>query len=93
MRVRPGGRLVYATCSPLPLEDEQVIERFLREVPGFALLPPARTLGDDLAARLDCGPTLRPTAHRHGTGYRSSPRCWDARAASGIAGDSRRSND
>ena len=33
-----GGRLVYATCSSEPEENESVIERFLREEPGFALV-------------------------------------------------------
>jgi 16S rRNA (cytosine967-C5)-methyltransferase len=32
-----GGRLVYATCSSEPEENESVIERFLREEPVFAL--------------------------------------------------------
>lgn len=27
--VRPGGKLVYATCSILPVENEQQVERFL----------------------------------------------------------------
>lgn len=39
--VRPGGRLVYATCSVLPREDEDVVEAFLARHPGFA---PERTL-------------------------------------------------
>lgn len=36
--VKPAGRLVYATCSILPEENEQQVERFLRENPDFALL-------------------------------------------------------
>lgn len=34
--VRPGGRLVYATCSPLRAEGEAVVERFLKGAPAFA---------------------------------------------------------
>ena len=34
--LRPGGRLVYATCSSEPEENEQVVDRFLREQPAFA---------------------------------------------------------
>lgn len=35
--VRPGGTLVYATCSIEPDENDLQVERFLREVPGFSL--------------------------------------------------------
>ncbi len=37
--VRPGGLLVYATCSLEPEEGEQQIERFLTEHPEFAIDP------------------------------------------------------
>src|SRR5207247_2058728 len=33
--VRPGGRLVYATCSSEPEENEQVVDRFLETASGF----------------------------------------------------------
>lgn len=38
--VRPGGRLVYATCTFAPEEDEGVIARFLRTRPDFTLVEP-----------------------------------------------------
>ncbi|MEY3356741.1 MAG: hypothetical protein RJB53_1385 [Pseudomonadota bacterium] len=33
--VKSGGLLVYGTCSPLPQENELIVERFLSEQPGF----------------------------------------------------------
>ncbi|NOZ70812.1 MAG: NOL1/NOP2/sun family putative RNA methylase, partial [Chloroflexi bacterium] len=38
--LRPGGRLVYATCTFAPEENEEVIARFLRQHPDFSLLEP-----------------------------------------------------
>jgi 16S rRNA (cytosine967-C5)-methyltransferase len=37
--IRPGGRLVYATCSSEPEENEVVVEGFLAEDGRFALAP------------------------------------------------------
>ncbi len=34
--LRPGGRLVYSTCTFAPQENEQVVAQFLREHPDFA---------------------------------------------------------
>lgn len=33
--VRPGGRLVYSTCTFAPQENEQVVEEFLKRHPDF----------------------------------------------------------
>ncbi len=41
---RPGGRLVYATCSLLKQENQMVAETFLRENPEFRLIPAMQTL-------------------------------------------------
>jgi 16S rRNA (cytosine967-C5)-methyltransferase len=35
--LKPGGKMVYATCSILPSEDEQQVEAFLAENPNFTL--------------------------------------------------------
>lgn len=51
--VRPGGLLVYATCSLEPEEGEQQIERFLAEHPGFAIDP---VLPDELPEGLSAHP-------------------------------------
>jgi len=37
--VKPGGRLVYATCSLLQEENEQQLAWFLENMPDFAPLP------------------------------------------------------
>ncbi|MBI1200143.1 MAG: MFS transporter [Phenylobacterium sp.] len=37
--VKPGGRIVYVTCSVLPEEDEDRIEAFLARQPGFVRRP------------------------------------------------------
>ena len=51
--VKPGGRLVYITCSVLPAENEARIDAFLEAHPDFA---PHST---------PTGPRLAP--HTHGT--------------------------
>ena len=38
MLLKPGGRLVYSTCTFAPEENEQVIEEFLRKHPEFSPL-------------------------------------------------------
>ncbi len=40
--VRPGGRLVYVTCSVLPQEDEDIVAAFLAAHPAFAAGPARR---------------------------------------------------
>jgi 16S rRNA (cytosine967-C5)-methyltransferase len=65
--LRPGGRLVYATCSVLRAENEEVAA-FAAGLRGLAPFPLARTLGEPLAAALGVeGNLLRLWPHRHGT--------------------------
>lgn len=42
--LKPGGALVYSTCTISPRENEQVVERFLAAHEGFELARQARTL-------------------------------------------------
>ena len=37
--VKPGGRMVYVTCSVLPEEDEDRVAAFLARTPGFVSAP------------------------------------------------------
>jgi 16S rRNA (cytosine967-C5)-methyltransferase len=65
--VKPGGRLVYATCSILAEENEEVVGAFARSG-GEAFAP--LDCGELLAAQrvaLDAGAQLRLWPHRHGT--------------------------
>ena len=63
--VKPGGRLVYATCSVLPDENEAQVAAFLAEHPGFVAIDAATELARAGVA-LDTGPMLRLSPHRHG---------------------------
>lgn len=67
--VRPGGRLVYATCSLLPEEDEMQVERFLGRHPDFVVRP-ATALWAELCPGVAPpmeGPFLALSPARHGT--------------------------
>ena len=73
--VKPGGRLVYATCSILPQENEAIAEAFSAAHADFAVLDAADVLEGlkvDSAAGLCSGGDgnrryLRLWPHRHGT--------------------------
>ena len=65
-RVARGGRLVYATCSSEPEENEQVAEQFLAATAGFRAVD-ARTVHPNLSAALvDERGHFRTTPDRHG---------------------------
>ena len=63
--VRPGGRLVYATCSLLSAENDEIVAAFLEKHPDFSLLPASAVLGKQGIA---CeGDVLRLLPHKHNT--------------------------
>jgi 16S rRNA (cytosine967-C5)-methyltransferase len=64
--VKPGGRLVYATCSILPDENEAIADAFCCAHSEFTPL----RCNELLAAQripLDTGERLRLWPHMHGT--------------------------
>ncbi len=64
--VKPGGRLVYATCSLLPDENRAIVDAFLETHPDFVLRPANEILAQQLIA-LDTGDCLQLLPHLHGT--------------------------
>jgi len=65
---RPGGRLIYATCSLLREEDEDQAEAFLAAEPDFSPLPVAQVWGETIGGASPGGEQyLRLTPARHGT--------------------------
>jgi 16S rRNA (cytosine967-C5)-methyltransferase len=64
--VRPGGRLVYATCSLLPEENDAVVEAFGAAHPRFRLLDAGELLRKQ-GVDIDMGQRLRLLPHVHDT--------------------------
>jgi 16S rRNA (cytosine967-C5)-methyltransferase len=43
---KPGGRIVYVTCSVLPEENDEAVERFLASTPTFTAAHAPRVLAE-----------------------------------------------
>jgi 16S rRNA (cytosine967-C5)-methyltransferase len=59
--LKPGGRLVYATCSVFPQENHRIIRRFLKQTDDSALLEPDLLWGRET----DAGRQLLPVPQGH----------------------------
>jgi len=64
--VKPGGRLVYATCSILPEENEAIVTEFLAAHDDFVRLSAQEILAQQ-GIEVACGEVLRLAPHLHGT--------------------------
>jgi 16S rRNA (cytosine967-C5)-methyltransferase len=65
--VKPGGRLVYATCSLMPEENEGQIDKFLEAHADFKLVP-YRDILKDIPSTNDTMLSLTPARH-HTDGF------------------------
>lgn len=73
--VRPGGVLVYATCSLLPQENGAIQQAFSAQHPEFEVIDPVQQLAavgvdlptDAISRSADGLPGLQLLPHRHNT--------------------------
>jgi 16S rRNA (cytosine967-C5)-methyltransferase len=64
--LKKGGRLVYATCSILPEENQQIVQAFLATHPEFVLRPAGEVLAQQKVA-MEMGDYLELRPHLHNT--------------------------
>jgi 16S rRNA (cytosine967-C5)-methyltransferase len=68
--VRPGGRLVYATCSLLEEENGAITAAFLAKHPEFEVIAASEILvrqGGALPEDMQADGSLKLLTHKHGT--------------------------
>lgn len=66
-KVKPGGRLVYATCSLFEEENEQQVERFLKDHNEFQVMPLEQAWPEGTMPPVCKGPFMRLTPRDHNT--------------------------
>jgi len=64
--LRPGGVLVYSTCTVLAEENEEVARHFVRGSPDYALIP-KQAVPDEVKTVTDTDGFLRTFPHIHDT--------------------------
>ncbi len=64
--LKPGGRLVYATCSILAEENEAIVDAFLAAHADFHRLSAQQVLAAQ-GIVIDCGDDMRLSPQKHGT--------------------------
>jgi 16S rRNA (cytosine967-C5)-methyltransferase len=65
--VKPGGRLVYGTCSLLAEENEDIVDQFLAAHPQFTIVPVSEVLARQGVAIPGCDRYLALRPHLHDT--------------------------
>lgn len=67
--LQPGARLVYATCSILRRENQDVVQELLAADPGLELVRVAEIFGNERASKITdpTGAMLMTYPHRQGT--------------------------
>ena len=65
--LKPGGRIVYATCSILPEENERIVEQFLTQNPDFHLHSAADILAEQGIRVPGVSEMMRLDPAQHGT--------------------------
>ena len=65
MLLKVSGRLLYTVCSMEPEENEEVVEAFLQEHPGFIVEKEPETLSEALRPFVDGEGYLRTFPHTH----------------------------
>jgi 16S rRNA (cytosine967-C5)-methyltransferase len=64
--VRPGGRLVYATCSSEPEENDDVVANFVANRPSFRIVDLHGHAAAVIAPFIDAQGFFRTTPPAHG---------------------------